>query len=134
MRAPSAGQAPAFQELRSAERCGAARIASRSHGASKPEVSRFLGIVIAMYQRDPALPHVSEVRHGVDHTLRDRFNDGAQGEIDLTPELCRVVFEPLKEVEYVRSVRLHPELRTILWPDGADFAPEFLRSSLPVSA
>jgi hypothetical protein len=29
---------------------------------------------------------------------------------------------------------LHPELRTLVWLNGADFAPEFLRSSLRVAA
>jgi hypothetical protein len=44
------------------------------------------------------------------------------------------VFEPLKEVEYFRKFQVHPELRTIVWPNGADFAPEFLRASLRVAA
>ncbi len=80
------------------------------------------------------LTHLTEVRHVADHTLWVRFNDGAQGEIDLTPKLHGEVFEPLKDIAYFRTVRLHPELRPVVWPDGADFAPEFLRSSLRVAA
>jgi len=40
----------------------------------------------------------------------------------------------LKSVEYFRRFELHPELRTLVWPNGADFAPEFLREKLNVAA
>lgn len=80
------------------------------------------------------LTHVIAVRHVAGHTLWVRFDDGAEGEIDLSAELYGEVFEPLRDVEYFRTVRLHPELRTLIWPNGADFAPEFLRASLRVAA
>lgn len=80
------------------------------------------------------LSHVVEARHLSGHTLWLRFDDGAQGEVDLTDEIHGEVFEPLKDVEYFRKFQLHPELRTVVWPNGADFAPEFLRSSVHVSA
>ena len=80
------------------------------------------------------LPRVTEARHVNGHTIWLRFNDGTEGEIDLTEELHGEVFEPLKEVEYFRKFQVHPELKTVVWPNGADFAPEFLRSSLRVDA
>ena len=80
------------------------------------------------------LPRVEEVRYVAGHTVWLRFNDGAEGEVDLSAELYGEVFEPLKEHEYFRAFRLHPELRTISWPNGADFAPEFLRSALRIAA
>ena len=80
------------------------------------------------------LPHVIEARHVAGHTISIRFNDGAQGEVDLSGELYGEVFEPLKDVAYFASFRVHPELRTVVWPNGADFAPEFLRASLRVAA
>jgi hypothetical protein len=58
----------------------------------------------------------------------------AEGEIDLANGLYGEVFEPLKDVEYFRRIQIHPERRTIVWPNGADLAPEFLRSSLRVAA
>jgi hypothetical protein len=63
-----------------------------------------------------------------------RFDDGAEGEIDLSAELHGEVFQPLRSVDYFREFAVHPELRTLVWPNGADFAPEFLRSSLKVAA
>lgn len=36
------------------------------------------------------------------------------------------MFAPLKDVEVFKSFRFDPELATIVWPSGADLAPEFL--------
>jgi len=80
------------------------------------------------------LPRVIEGRHVSAHTVWLRFSDGAEGEINLSRELYGEVFEPLKDVEYFSSFQVHPELHTLVWPNGADFAPEFLRSLLRVVA
>lgn len=80
------------------------------------------------------LPRIEQARHVTGYTLWLRFSDGAEGEVDLSAELYGEVFEPLKTVEYFRSFRLDPELRTVTWPNGADFAPEFLRAALRVAA
>ncbi len=80
------------------------------------------------------LPHVLDCRYVDGHTVWLRFDDGAEGEVDLSSELHGPMFEPLMDVEVFRLVRVHPELRTLVWPNGADFAPEFLRASLRVAA
>jgi hypothetical protein len=74
--------------------------------------------------------HVVAVRHLRDHVLWLRFNDGAEGEVDLGNELYGPVFEPLKDVAYFSQVFIHPESETIAWPNDADLAPEFLRDLL----
>lgn len=71
-----------------------------------------------------------EARHVMGHRVWLRFDDGAAGEIDLARELQGPVFEPLKDIEAFRRFSLHRELHTIVWPNGADFAPEFLRAKL----
>jgi hypothetical protein len=38
------------------------------------------------------------------------------------------MFEALLDPEQFKQVYLDPELRTVCWPNGADFAPEFLKS------
>jgi hypothetical protein len=38
------------------------------------------------------------------------------------------VFTPLKDPEYFRSVRVNPEVGTIVWPNGADLCPDVLYS------
>lgn len=70
--------------------------------------------------------HVEGVRYLQDHRLRLRFNDGVTKDVDLKGELHGEVFEPLREIEFFKKVRLNPETGTVEWPNGADFAPEFL--------
>jgi hypothetical protein len=80
------------------------------------------------------IAHVVDARYVTGHIIWLRFSDGAEGEVDLSRELHGPVFEPLKAVEAFRQFVVHPELRTLVWSNGADFAPEFLRSSLRVAA
>jgi hypothetical protein len=70
--------------------------------------------------------HVSEVEHLGGFRLRLVFDDGVSGELDFSNEEWRGVFSPLTDVEYFGRVVLDKELGTIVWPNGADFAPETL--------
>ena len=70
--------------------------------------------------------HVVEARYLSDYVLWLKFNDGLEGEVDLEDELCGEVFEPLKNIREFRKVRLHPDLRTIAWENGADIDPDVL--------
>lgn len=70
--------------------------------------------------------HVDSVRPLEGYTLRLAFNDGTVKDVDLAGELWGEVFEPLKDPAFFRRVVVNPETRTIEWPNGADFAPEFL--------
>ena len=72
------------------------------------------------------IPKLVSAEYVSGHTIRVRFADGTQGEIDLTPELWGEVFEPLKDPENFRRFRLDTELNTVTWPSGANLAPEFL--------
>ena len=74
--------------------------------------------------------NVIAVRHLREHVLWLRFNDGREGEVDLGPELHGPIFEPLRDVALFGKVSVHPDLRTIVWPNGADFAPEFLHQQI----
>ena len=80
------------------------------------------------------IPHVIDAHYVSGYTLRLRFSDGAEGEIDLGGELHGPVFEPLRDVSVFRQFAVHRELRTLVWPNGADFAPEFLREHLRITA
>lgn len=78
--------------------------------------------------------NVTEVRYLHGFVLWLSFNDGVQGEVDLSLELEGEIFEPLRDRAVFATVALHPELRTIVWSNGADFAPEFLHSLVRVPA
>jgi len=79
-------------------------------------------------------PRIVEGTHIKDHILRLRFSDGTEGEVDLSGELYGEVFEPLKQVAYFKHFSIHPEFHTVTWPNGADFAPEFLYDRVKVHA
>lgn len=54
------------------------------------------------------------------------FNNGAQGEVDLSGELWGEVYEPLKDPAAFKTAYQHPEMGAVAWANGADFAPELL--------
>lgn len=70
--------------------------------------------------------HVTRVRPIDGYRLEVEFNDSVVKEVDLTDELYGEVFEPLKNIETFKQVTVDVETNTIAWPNGADFAPEFL--------
>lgn len=78
--------------------------------------------------------HVREAKYLHDYVVWIRFNDGAQGEIDLAPELEGEVFGPLKDQDLFRRFRVDPEIETLVWENGADLAPEFLYENMRVCA
>ena len=78
------------------------------------------------------IPHVIEAEYKGEYRIWLKFNDGSQGTIDLKDRLFGEMFEPLKDPDKFRSFRIDPELETLVWPNGADFAPEFLRDHLYV--
>ena len=70
--------------------------------------------------------HVERVTQKEGYELRIQFSDGIVKDVDLSGELYGEVFEPLREPAFFSKVKLNQETRTIEWPNGADFAPEFL--------
>jgi hypothetical protein len=59
--------------------------------------------------------------------VRLSLTDGSTREVDLDPYLNGPVFEPLRtDTALFQSVRVDPELGTIVWPNGADIDPDVL--------
>lgn len=73
---------------------------------------------------------VTNARYLTDYTVLLRFNDGTEGPVDLKNALWGPVFEPLKQVDFFKNLKLSESLGTITWPNEADFAPEFLKEKL----
>ena len=78
--------------------------------------------------------HVREAKYLHDYVVWLRFNDGAEGEIDLEGELEGEMFSPLRDISQFKRFRVDPELETIVWENGADLAPEFLYERMKVLA
>lgn len=70
--------------------------------------------------------HVTEARHISGHRVHLSFNDGTSADIDLSGSLDGPIFEQLRDVEYFRAFSIIGH--TLAWPNGADFAPEYLHS------
>ena len=54
--------------------------------------------------------HVREAKYLRDYVIWLRFNDGAEGEIDLADQLEGEIFGPLKDIEAFKSFRVDPDL------------------------
>ena len=72
---------------------------------------------------------ITAVEHLGGYRLRLTFADGLVGDVDLTDRCANPrgpMFEPLRDVEYFARVAVDRELGTVVWPNGADLAPEGL--------
>jgi hypothetical protein len=70
--------------------------------------------------------HVKRVLPMKEYVLRVEFTDGVVKDVNLQAELHGEIFEPLRNPELFKQARVSEETRTVEWPNGADFAPEFL--------
>ena len=70
--------------------------------------------------------NVVQVHYLRGHEIELRFSSGIRASIDLSDELSGEIFESLREINVFKQVYLNPDTGTIEWPNGADFAPEFL--------
>jgi hypothetical protein len=71
--------------------------------------------------------HIKSARYLTGFKLWIAFDDGTDGEVDLEGVLEGPVFEPLRDLNTFKKVAVDPELETVVWPNGADLAPEFLK-------
>jgi hypothetical protein len=69
---------------------------------------------------------ITDIRLAGSYVLSVAFNDGTRKTVDLFPLLDGPIFEPLKDPEYFAQVSLDSVSGTVVWPNGADFAPEAL--------
>ncbi|MEN8180548.1 MAG: DUF2442 domain-containing protein [Pseudomonadota bacterium] len=70
--------------------------------------------------------HVTDARYIEDYKVKVTFNDGREGVADLVGALKGSVFEPLKNKSKFSAFAVDEELETIVWPNGADLAPEYI--------
>jgi Protein of unknown function (DUF2442) len=71
----------------------------------------------------PDITAVAVVRHGV---LKLSFVDGLIGEVDVLGRMRGPVFEQARTPAGFAAVTVDKESGTIVWPGGADLAPDTL--------
>lgn len=71
----------------------------------------------------PDITDVTVIRHGL---LRLTFADGREGDVDVLDRMRGPVFETARTDEGFRRVTVDAESGTIVWPGGADLAPDTL--------
>lgn len=79
-------------------------------------------------------PKITHAKYVENYKLYLHFSDGSEGEIDLEPELTGEIFEPLKGIPFFKKFSVNHEIHTLVWPNGADFAPEYLYENLKMIA
>lgn len=70
--------------------------------------------------------HVDAVRYVRNYVIDIRFDNGTEKTVDIEPLLTGPVFEPLKDHGQFCRLTIDPISKTIVWPNGADLAPEAL--------
>lgn len=71
----------------------------------------------------PDIADVAVVRHG---TLRLTFADGLVGEVDVLERMRGPVFAGARTPDGFERVCVDAETGTVVWPGGADLAPDTL--------
>lgn len=71
----------------------------------------------------PDITNARVIRHG---RLQLTFADGLTGEVDVLPRMWGPVFEEARTPEGFAKVSVDPETGTVVWPGGADLAPDTL--------
>ena len=67
--------------------------------------------------------HITNFEIVAPYTLRIRFDDDTEQTINFEPILHGEIYGPLRDVSIFNQVRLDPEVRTLIWPNDADFDP-----------
>ena len=60
------------------------------------------------------------------YSLRVKFDDEQEREIDFRPVLTGESYGPMKDDKLFNQVDIDSEFHTLVWPNGADFDPETL--------
>jgi hypothetical protein len=69
---------------------------------------------------------VRNVSYVSEYKLLLSFEDGSVRLVDLEREMDGEIFEPLADINYFKTVRVNPDLDTIVWDNGADMSPDFM--------
>jgi hypothetical protein len=72
------------------------------------------------------LVHVVNAKYVDGYRIEVTFNNGRTGIADFAGALNGPVFEELRDVSKFSRFEVNKELDTLVWPNGADMAPEYI--------
>ena len=79
------------------------------------------------------LEDVIDVKALDGYRLRLRFDDGAQGVVDISKLVpFKGIFKALNDKEFFSRVSVNQDIGTIYWENGADLSPASLRESIQI--
>jgi hypothetical protein len=61
-----------------------------------------------------------------EYKIKIKFDSGEEFVVDLKSSLDGEIFAALKDLERFSEFSVDPDLETLTWKNGADFAPEYL--------
>jgi len=70
--------------------------------------------------------HVHAVEIVGPYTVRVQFTDDTEQIMYLKPVLAGELYSPLLDLQLFNQVMVDPEIKTLVWPNGADFDPATL--------
>ena len=70
--------------------------------------------------------HITNAEYIGDYKVKVTFSSGRTGVADLSSTLKGPVFEALQNKSLFSKLKVDEELETIVWPNGADIAPEYI--------
>ena len=69
---------------------------------------------------------VKDAHYIEDYKVKIRFETDEVKIVDLYDYLEGEIFEPLKDLSYFKLFEVNKDIDTIVWPNDADFSPDFL--------
>lgn len=88
-----------------------------------------------MIVKGAILLHILQAEYLKEYMIQVTFNDGTGGVANFMDKIFqdkREIVQSLKDVALFKSFTV--KAHTITWPNGLDFAPEFIKSLISTSA
>jgi len=73
---------------------------------------------------------ITDCKPNLNYRVWIRFDDGLEGEVDLSDLVGKGVFEAWESIDFFNKVRVDPKTDTLAWDDEIDLDPYVLRERL----
>lgn len=70
--------------------------------------------------------YIRDASYLTGYKLKIEFENGEIRIVDLADHLEGSIFEPLRELSYFKQFTVNHDIDTVVWPNDADFSPDFL--------